>query len=81
VAAEIVEQVRLLDGLVRYRFGNNAALMGAWASAWNVRRSAMDRARFRLLRGEGFRVIREPTGFDPATPEPPANPTKAQLRH
>jgi hypothetical protein len=36
VAAEIAEQVRLLDGLVRYRFGDNAELMGAWASARNV---------------------------------------------
>jgi len=36
VAAEIAEQVRLLDGLVRYRFGENAELMGAWASARNV---------------------------------------------
>jgi len=25
----------LLDGLVRYRFGDNAELMGAWASARN----------------------------------------------
>jgi len=36
VAAEIAEQVRLLDGLVRYRFGDDAELMGAWASARNV---------------------------------------------
>ena len=36
VAAEIDEQVRVLDGLVRYRFGDNAELMGAWASARNV---------------------------------------------
>ena len=36
VAAEIAEQVRVLDGLVRYRFGDNAELMGAWASAPNV---------------------------------------------
>ena len=26
----------MLDGLVRYRFGDNAELMGAWASAHNV---------------------------------------------
>ena len=26
----------MLDGLVRYRFGGNAELMGAWASARNV---------------------------------------------
>ena len=28
--------MRLLDGLVRYRFGENAELMGAWASARSV---------------------------------------------
>jgi len=26
----------LLDGVVRYRFGDNAELMGAWASVRNV---------------------------------------------
>jgi hypothetical protein len=36
VATEIAQQVRLLDGLVRYRFGDNAELMGAWLSARNV---------------------------------------------
>jgi hypothetical protein len=36
VAAEIPEQVKVLDGLVRYRFGDDAELMGAWASARNV---------------------------------------------
>ncbi len=36
VASEITEQVRLLDGLVRYRFGDDAELMAAWASARNV---------------------------------------------
>jgi hypothetical protein len=36
VLAEISEQVRVLDGLVRYRFGDNEELMGAWASAHNV---------------------------------------------
>jgi len=36
VAAEIAEQVKVLDGLVRYRFGEDAELMGAWASARNV---------------------------------------------
>jgi len=35
VVAEIAEQVRLLDGVVKYRFGDNAELMGAWASARN----------------------------------------------
>ena len=34
VAAEIKEQVRVLDGMVRYRFGEDAELMGgqAWRS-------------------------------------------------
>jgi hypothetical protein len=36
VASEITEQVQLLDGLVRYRFGDDAELMTAWASARNV---------------------------------------------
>jgi hypothetical protein len=36
VMAEISEQVKVLDGIVRYRFGDNAELMGAWASAHNV---------------------------------------------
>ena len=36
VFSEISQQVRLLDGLVRYRFGDNAELLGAWASARNV---------------------------------------------
>ncbi len=36
VAAQISDQVRLLDGLVRYQFGDDAELMGAWASARNV---------------------------------------------
>jgi len=28
--------MKVLDGLVRYRFGDDAELMGAWASARNV---------------------------------------------
>ena len=36
VLAEVSEQVRVLDGLVRYRFGDNQELMSAWASARNV---------------------------------------------
>ena len=36
VTDQIVGQVRVLDGLVRYRFGDNAELMGAWATARNV---------------------------------------------
>lgn len=36
VMAEVSEQVKVLDGVVRYRFGDNAELMGAWASAHSV---------------------------------------------
>lgn len=36
VLSEISQQVRVLDGLVRYRFGENEEVMGAWASAHNV---------------------------------------------
>jgi hypothetical protein len=36
IGAEITEQVQLLDGVVRYQFGDDAELMGAWASARNV---------------------------------------------
>jgi hypothetical protein len=36
VIADITDQLRLVDGLVRYRFGDDAELMGAWASARNV---------------------------------------------
>ncbi|HEV8398355.1 MAG TPA: hypothetical protein VGQ18_00815 [Gemmatimonadales bacterium] len=36
ICSEIAEQVRLLDGVVQYRFGDDAELMGAWHSARNV---------------------------------------------
>src|SRR5919197_483049 len=36
VGTEISEQLRLLDKLVRYRFGDNSELMTAWKSARNV---------------------------------------------
>lgn len=36
IGAEVAEQVKLLDGVVQYRFGGDAELMGAWASARNV---------------------------------------------
>jgi hypothetical protein len=36
VFAEIAEQVQLLDGVVKYQFGEDAELMGAWHSARNV---------------------------------------------
>jgi hypothetical protein len=36
VMAEVSVQVKVLDGIVRYRFGDNAELMGAWVSAHSV---------------------------------------------
>ena len=36
VAALIKKQIRALDGMVRYRFGDNPELMAAWRSARNV---------------------------------------------
>jgi hypothetical protein len=35
VAADIARQVRVLDGLMRYRFRTNAELMGEWAGVRN----------------------------------------------
>jgi len=36
VMAEVSMQLKVLDGVVRYRFGENAELMGAWASAHSI---------------------------------------------
>jgi hypothetical protein len=36
VMVEVSEQVKVLDGVVRYRFGDNPELMGAWASAHSI---------------------------------------------
>src|SRR5258707_12291787 len=36
VMAEVSHQVKVLDGVVRYRSGDNAELMGAWASVHSV---------------------------------------------
>ena len=36
IGAAIGEQVKLLDGVVQYQFGDDAELIGAWASARNV---------------------------------------------
>jgi len=36
VAADITKQLRLLDKVVGYRFGDNAELLGAWESVRNV---------------------------------------------
>lgn len=33
---EILTQVKLLDGMIRYRLGGDAELMAAWKSAGNV---------------------------------------------
>ena len=60
VTHDIAEQVRVLDGLVRYRFGNNAELMAAWASARNVLGP--------------FTSHTEPQPDQQATPAPPAPP-------
>ena len=36
IGAAIGEQMKLLDGVVQYQFGDDAELMGAWVSARNV---------------------------------------------
>ncbi len=36
VSAEMTQLLRMLDGLVRYRFGDNGELMGAWKRVRNV---------------------------------------------
>ncbi len=36
ISLEITERIRLLDGLVRYRFRNDGELLAAWVSASNV---------------------------------------------
>jgi len=33
ITAELVEQVKLLDGITRYRFGNDPELMAEWKAA------------------------------------------------
>ena len=56
VASEITKQVPLLDGLVRYRFGGNAELMGAWANA----RTRALKGRLgpkRALKGSGYAAV------------------------
>ena len=60
---EIAGQVKLLDGLVRYRFGDNAELMGAWASARNV---------VGPFRTKGGKEGGESTGAGPAIVKPAA---------
>lgn len=36
IGAAIAEQMKLLDGVMAYQFGDDAELLGAWASARNV---------------------------------------------
>jgi hypothetical protein len=62
VATEIAEQVRLLDELVRYRFGDNAELMGAWASARNVEGPFRSKAEPEVAGGEGPGVVKPAAG-------------------
>jgi hypothetical protein len=47
-----------LDGLVRYRFGDNAELMGAWASARNVEGPFRSKAEPETEGGEGPGVVK-----------------------
>ena len=58
IAGEIGEQVRLLDGLVRYRFGDNAELMGAWGSAHNVLGPFKSKAEPEVAAGEAPGVVK-----------------------
>ena len=65
VTAEITEQVRLLDGLVRYRFGDDAELMGSWASARNVLGPFKPHAEPQAAPGAGGVGGVTPTGASP----------------
>lgn len=55
VAAEIKKHVRALDGMVRYRFGDNTELMRAWRSVRNVLGPFRSRAESDAGRGETLR--------------------------
>lgn len=44
ITLEITERIRLLDGLVRYRFRSNGELLGAWISASHVPGSSRAKA-------------------------------------
>ena len=57
IVTEIGEQVRLLDGLVRYRFGNNIELMGAWGSARNVAGPLRSKPEPEVGAGEALTVV------------------------
>ena len=57
--SEITTQVRVLDGLMRYRFQTNAELMGEWAGARNVL------GPFRSKVAGGSQTLREAQGRPP----------------
>ena len=59
---EIAEQVKLLDGVVQYRFGDDAELMGAWASVRNVVGPSKPKEQ---TPGEGGSTLREAQGRPP----------------
>ena len=52
VATDIAEQIRVLDGLVRYRFGDDVELMAAWVGALNVLGSFKSRSEQVTAAGE-----------------------------
>src|SRR6266853_6816733 len=68
VAADISKQLRLLDKVGRYRFGDNAELMGAWESARNV--AGGGRSTPRTSRSPGRAVVRRRRRRDVVTPDP-----------
>src|SRR5262245_18111938 len=65
VAVEIVERVRMLDGLVRYRFGDNPALMEGWASARDVIGPFRSKAVQEPEAGGGSETLRTAQGSAP----------------
>jgi hypothetical protein len=64
VASDISKQVHLLDKVVRYRFGDNAELMGAWESARNVAGSFQTKDESQSVAG-GSEALREAQGRPP----------------
>ena len=57
-------RTRLLDNVVRYRFGDNAELMGAWESARNVAGSFQTKNESQSGAG-GSETLREAQGRPP----------------
>ena len=68
VSSEISEQIRLLEGLVRYRFGDDAELMTAWRSASNV----LGPFRAKPEPQAGSETLREAQGGPPKEVKPAA---------